>query len=105
MRPWLSNANPVGRYRSANLISENPGGTSAPSSSTVEGGTVPASVTVSVARTIGVRCGEAVSVETKDVVTGDAEGGSTVLVPGRQAASIITINTETLSNLPMTSLS
>ena len=48
MLPDPSNANPVGRYSSANLISENPGGTSAPSSSTVEGGIVGTSVSVSV---------------------------------------------------------
>jgi hypothetical protein len=79
-------------------MSEKPGGTSAPSNSTWEGGTVPVGVTVSVAGTVAVNCGGTVTVETNDVAVGDAEGGSAVLVPGWQAASIITINTKTLFN-------
>jgi len=79
-------------------MSEKPGGTSAPSSSMVEAGMVAAGVTVSVADTVAVSCGEAVSVEGNEVVVGDAEGGSAVLVPGWQAASVITINAKNLLN-------
>ena len=79
-------------------MSEKPGGTSAPSSSTVDAGIMATGVLVKVAVTVAVRCGKAVSVEDDDAVAGEGEGGLTVLVVVWQAASVITINMKNLLN-------
>ena len=77
---------------------EKPGGTSAPSSSTVEVGIVATGVTVSAGDSVAVRCGRAVSVGEDGGVAAGGEGGLTVLVAGWQAASVITINAKNLRN-------
>ena len=59
-------------------MSEKPGGTSAPSSSTVDAGIVATGVLVSVAIAVAVRCGKEVSVGDDDTVAGEGEGGLTV---------------------------
>ena len=79
-------------------MSEKPGGTSAPSSSTVEAGMVEAGVTVAVAGSVAVRCGWLVSVGGDEAVACGDEGGSTVTVAGWQADSVITINARNLLN-------
>lgn len=79
-------------------MSEKPGGNSAPSSSTVEAGMVAAGATVSVAGSVAVRCGRLVSVGEDDLVACGDESGSTVIVAGWQAASVITINARNLLN-------
>ena len=68
MLPWASKAKAVGRYKSANLISEKPCETSAPFNSTLEAGIVGIGVGVSVV----VGCGIGVSVG-KDIVVEEGE--------------------------------
>ena len=78
---------------SANLIKENPSGTSAPSNSTVDGGSVGTRVAVSVGTSVVVSVvvgGRGVSVEDVAVTVGEV----TVAVPGWQAASVNAIKTK-----------
>src|SRR5215208_3080683 len=81
--PEASNANAVGRGASANLTIENPGGSSVPSNSTIEAGTVGSGV----GESTNVGCGSIVSVERVTIV-GVAAGVETVMPGlGRHATS------------------